>query len=57
LEDRYEFNARRQDHLCTSCHHAAARGWRQKDLGEVTYKFEATVRPHGVVLVRINKRK
>jgi alpha-galactosidase len=27
--------------------------WRQKDLGEFTDQFEATVPPHGVVLVRM----
>ncbi len=29
--------------------------WRQKDVGEFDGKFEAVVRPHGVVLVRLGK--
>ena len=31
--------------------------WRQKDLGLFTDKFEATVGPHGVVLLRISPVK
>ena len=27
--------------------------WRQKDLGEFSDKYEATVAPHGVVLVKM----
>jgi alpha-galactosidase len=30
--------------------------WRQKDLGRFAGQFEATVAPHGVVLVRLDKR-
>jgi alpha-galactosidase len=29
--------------------------WRQKDIGKFTGKFEATIPPHGVVLVKISK--
>ena len=31
--------------------------WRQKDLGEFEGKFEATVAPHGVVLVKLSSVK
>ena len=31
--------------------------WRQKDLGEFEGKFEATVPPHGVVLVKLTAAK
>jgi hypothetical protein len=32
-------------------------GWRQKDLGNFDGQFEATVPPHGVVLVKLTPAK